>query len=72
MITINFREYFYLYESIDQNFDQWLIDLKTHARPDESEMKTMSEILPLEKEYSLERNLSLILLNQKMLKINNI
>ena len=42
MIIINFREYFYLYESIDQNFDQWLVDLKTHARPDESEMKTFN------------------------------
>ena len=42
MIRINFREYFYLYESIDQNFDQWLIDLKTHARPDESEIKTFN------------------------------
>jgi ankyrin repeat protein len=42
MIIINFREYFYLYESIDQNFDQWLIDLKTHARPDESEIKTFN------------------------------
>lgn len=42
MIKINFREYFYLYESIDQNFDQWLIDLKTHARPDESEIKTFN------------------------------
>ena len=42
MIIINFREYFYLYESIDQNFDQWLVDLKTHARPDESEIKTFN------------------------------
>ena len=42
MIRINFREYFYLYESIDQNFDQWLVDLKTHARPDESEIKTFN------------------------------
>ena len=42
MIRINFREYFYLYESIDQNFDQWLIDLKTYARPDESKIKTFN------------------------------
>ena len=42
MIRINFREYFYLYESIDQNFDQWLIDLKANARPDESEIKTFN------------------------------
>jgi len=65
MIRINFREYFYLYESIDQNFDQWLVDLKTHARPDESEMKTMSEILPLEKEYSLERQFIINTLKSK-------
>lgn len=42
MIRINFREYFYLYESIDQNFDQWLVDLKANAKPNESEIKTFN------------------------------
>ena len=65
MIRINFREYFYLYESIDQNFDQWLVDLKIHARPDESEIKTMSQILPIEKEYSLERQFIINTLKSK-------
>jgi len=56
MIRINFREYFYLYESIDQNFDQWLVDLKKNARPDESEIKTYSGHMSLERDW-IERTL---------------
>jgi ankyrin repeat protein len=56
MIIINFREYFYLYESIDQNFDQWLVDLKKNARPDESEIKIYSGHMSLKRDW-IERTL---------------
>jgi hypothetical protein len=36
---MQFKEWLLFVESIKINFDQFIEDLKTHARPDESELK---------------------------------